>query len=186
MINAIANISLNHIERASTDEFERDILSLRHHPHPNHLPRAHRRRHPRLVPPRPPQPPRPPRHRPLHRRHLPQHRLDAQAHRHPHRPLQLDFGRPLPHPDVPLLRRHRLPRLRAFRCRRPLPHRRHRRCHHVRPHLARTPTEAEPPRPVPPRRRARGLMLTPPPTRTPPPALRAHRGQRVVSVCYAP
>lgn len=68
----------------------------------------------------------------------------------------------------------------------PLPHRRHRRCHHVRPHLARTPTEAKPPRPVPPRRRARGLMLTPPPTRTPPPALRAHRGRRVVSVCYAP
>lgn len=27
MINAIANISLNHIERASTDEFERDILT---------------------------------------------------------------------------------------------------------------------------------------------------------------
>jgi len=27
MFNAIANISLNHIERASTDEFERDILT---------------------------------------------------------------------------------------------------------------------------------------------------------------
>lgn len=27
MINAIANMSLNHIERASTDEFERDILT---------------------------------------------------------------------------------------------------------------------------------------------------------------
>ena len=27
MINAIANISLNQIERASTDEFERDILT---------------------------------------------------------------------------------------------------------------------------------------------------------------
>ena len=27
MINAIATMSLNHIERASTDEFERDILT---------------------------------------------------------------------------------------------------------------------------------------------------------------
>lgn len=120
MINAIANISLNHIERASTDEFERDILTkasaitltpitflelivaaILAWSLPGRLTLLALLA---IIP------------------SIAGTSLSAawmRRHIAPHRPLQLDFDRPLPHPDVPLLRRHRLPRLRAFRCRRP-------------------------------------------------------------------
>lgn len=120
MINAIANMSLNQIERASTDEFERDILTkasaitltpitflelivaaILAWSLPGRLTLLALLA---IIP------------------SIAGTSLSAawmRRHIAPHRPLQLDFDRPLPHPDVPLLRRHRLPRLRAFRCRRP-------------------------------------------------------------------